>query len=358
MVKCELFSKCGGCNLFKLQDVEYQNYKQKYLKEILNNIPEHIFEPMQFPNGKRRRVNLKLDYGVNVGFFKEKTNDVVDLKNCPLVMDEINNIILPLKQLLKTFTKRSCGEVQITCADNGVVIHFSDIHIMKNDISKIKTFAENQNITMISASGKNINNITDSAGIILYEKETSFVVFNDVKINLPATSFLQVSKESENVIVNSVLDQVKNLNINKKLKIIDLFCGLGLFSFYLYDRAEYITAIDCEKQSILNINKIAKENKIPIIAKAQNLFSKPVASKILNTYDLIVYDPPRETPINQIMEIANSNVSNMVYVSCNPILFKRDTDILLQSGYKIKTIIPIDQFPLTYHTELVATFTK
>ena len=169
---------------------------------------------------------------------------------------------------------------------------------------------------------------------------------------------MQVSKESEKEIVNTVLTQLSNLNINKKLKIIDLFCGLGLFSFYLYNKAEYITAIDCEKTSILNINKTAKENKIPITAKAQNLFVKPIPSKILNNYDLIIYDPPRETPINQIKEISNSNISYIIYVSCNPILFKRDAEQLIKGGYKIKNITPIDQFPLTHHTELIAIFTK
>ena len=358
MINCKLFSKCGGCNLYKLQELEYKNYKQQYLKEILNNFQDSIFQPMIFPNGKRRRVNLKLDYGVNLGFFKEKTNDITDLNFCPLIADEINNIIQPLKQLLKTFIKRSCGEILITLADNGLVIHFSNIHIMKNDITKIKTFAENQNITYISASGKNIENITNNNHIVLYENEIPFIIFNNVKINLPPTSLLQVSKESEKEIVNTVLTQLSNLNVNKKLKIIDLFCGLGLFSFYLYDKAEYVTAIDCEKTSILNINKVAKENKIPITAKAQSLFVKPIPSKILNNYDLIIYDPPRETPINQITEITNSNIAYIIYVSCNPILFKRDADILLQSGYKIKNITPIDQFPLTHHTEIITIFTK
>ena len=160
MINCELFSKCGGCNLYSLQDDEYKIYKEQYLKNILTEIPENIFVDMKFPNGKRRRVNLKLDYGVNLGFFKENTNDVIPLKFCPLIADEINKIILPLKQLLKTFTKRSCGEVQITLADNRLVIHFNNIHIMKNDISKIKDFAETNNIILISVGGKNINNIT------------------------------------------------------------------------------------------------------------------------------------------------------------------------------------------------------
>ena len=358
MIKCELFSKCGGCNLYKLQDSEYKIYKEQYLKNILFEMPENIFLGMKFPNGKRRRVNLKLDYGVNLGFFKENTNDVVSLKFCPLVADEINNIISPLKQLLKTFTKRSCGEVQITLADNGPIIHFNNIHIMKNDISKIKTFAETNNIILISAGGKNIDNITDSSNIILYQKQVPFVTFNDIQIPLPATSFLQVSKESEIKIVDTVLKEVSNLGINKKLKIIDLFCGLGLFSFYLYDIAEYITAIDCEKESILNINKTAKERQISIIAKVQNLFSKPVKSKDLNNYDLIVYDPPRQAAINQITEIASSNVPYIIYVSCNPVLFKRDAEILIKSGYKIKNITQIDQFPLTYHIELVVVFIR
>lgn len=358
MIKCELFSRCGGCNLYSLQDDEYKIYKEQYLKNILSEMPENIFLGVKFPNGKRRRVNLKLDYGVNLGFFKENSNDVVSLNFCPLVADEINNIISPLKQLLKTFTKRSYGEVQITFADNGLVIHFNDIHIMKNDISKITDFAKTNNITFISAGGKHIENITNTNNIVLYQQDIPFVTFNNIQISLPATAFLQVSKESEMEIVNTVLREVLNLNLNKNIKILDLFCGLGLFSFYLYDMAEYITAIDCEKESISNINETVRKRQIPIIAKVQNLFLKPVSAKNLNTYDLIIYDPPRQAAINQINEIVNSTVPYVIYISCNPVLFKRDAKILTKNGYKIKNITPIDQFPLTYHTELVAVFVK
>ncbi len=370
---CKYFGKCGGCNLFKLQESEYLKYKYNNLCNLLSDLIDTSIIKNIIPiNGPRRRVKFQVDFGNNIGFHETKTNNVVPISKCPLIEAEINNLIPKLKSLLITFVKRSEGNINITKVNNGIIINLNNINIMKLDISKINTFGkENTNIVEITATGNNLKNILSNKNINgpiveIYKKEIPKINFNNIDIQTPSTSFLQVSNESEQKIVDTVKYCIENdftdiktkLNTNTKLKIADIFCGLGLFSFNLYNYSNSIISFDNDKNAISNLNKAAHKYNLPVNGIHQDLFLKPIKESVLNQLDLIIIDPPREGAINQIKQITKSSLKNLIYVSCNPITFKRDCKILLDAGYKIKTITPIDQFKLTEHIELIASFEK
>ena len=78
----------------------------------------------------------------------------------------------------------------------------------------------------------------------------------------------------------------------------------------------------------------------------------------LSGFDAVVFDPPRAGAARQAEEIAGSRVARVVAVSCNPSTFARDARLLIDGGYRLKNVTPVDQFVYTAHIELVATFEK
>ena len=76
----------------------------------------------------------------------------------------------------------------------------------------------------------------------------------------------------------------------------------------------------------------------------------------LSKYDAIIVNPPRSGAKFQFLNIAKSNVSIIVSISCNVNTFVRDAKILLESNYELKWVQPIDQFLFSAHVELVALF--
>ncbi len=343
--KCIYFGVCGGCQIQGVSKAEYCTQKMNHLIEILDDISFEKLEPMiTFESEIRRKATFKIDYGCNIGFFKYRSNDVVPIQKCPLLCPEINAIILPLRKLFKTFVKRSDGSIVVARVDNGLTLHFENINIMLLDRQKIKDFAEKYNILRITSGAEE-----------LYKKEEPVVIFNSVKIPYPPKTFLQPAKESEQKIVDIVLSYLGKRHF---VRVGDVFCGLGLFSFYLKDIADEILAIDCDEDAIKQLKRIAHSHHFNIDARQADLFSKPLKADKLNELDLVVLDPPRDGAKHQCMEIAKSSVKTVVYVSCNPLAFKTDAKILCDGGYKLRKITSVDQFPNTKHLELVCLFEK
>lgn len=344
---CKYFGKCGGCQIINLSDAEYIADKLNNLKSTLehNQIEyKKLNDIISFPTGIRRRASLKVDYGCNIGFYKPLSNDLVVITNCPLLCEEINALIPYLRPFMKSFVKRSEGSIIITNVENGITIHFENINLTLLDTPKIKDFAIKHNVIRVSSQKE-----------VLYESENPYVILGGIKVPYPLDTFLQPSIESQEAIIDTV---AKFMGGNSYNHIGDLFSGLGLFSFNFIKNAKQITAFDCDTSAIKQINIIANSHHLNIKAKAIDLFKKPIKIDTLNTFDLVILDPPRDGAKSQTEQISKSNIKNIIYVSCNPHTFASNVKVLLQNGYKIEEIQPIDQFPNTKHLELVAKIVK
>ncbi|MGB3865260.1 MAG: RNA methyltransferase, partial [Xanthobacteraceae bacterium] len=96
----------------------------------------------------------------------------------------------------------------------------------------------------------------------------------------------------------------------------------------------------------------------PVTAEARDLFRRPLVAQELRDVDAVVFDPPRQGAEAQSRQLAASRVPVIVAVSCNAATFARDARILIDGGYRIETVTPVDQFRHTPHVELVARFTR
>ena len=96
----------------------------------------------------------------------------------------------------------------------------------------------------------------------------------------------------------------------------------------------------------------------PVRAEARDLFRRPLMPQELRDYDTIVFDPPRQGALAQVKQLAASKIPVVIAVSCNVATFARDARILIDGGYKIDGVTPVDQFRHTPHVELVARFAR
>jgi 23S rRNA (uracil1939-C5)-methyltransferase len=139
--------------------------------------------------------------------------------------------------------------------------------------------------------------------------------------------------------------------------VIDLFCGVGPFALRIAQFAR-VDAFDSDEAAVTALTKAARSTGLkPVTARRRDLFRQPVTKAELRA-DAVVFDPPRQGAEAQAREIAASKVSNVVAVSCNPATFARDARLLIDGGYRLVALTPIDQFKYSAHVEVVARFAR
>ena len=142
-------------------------------------------------------------------------------------------------------------------------------------------------------------------------------------------------------------------------RVADLFCGIGTFALRLAEVAR-VSAADLEASAIQALTRAAQTTSglKPVEAAARDLFRRPFMAAELKAFDAVVFDPPRQGAEAQARELAKSKVPTIVAVSCDAASFARDARILVEGGYQLGTVTPVDQFRYSAHVELVAKFAR
>ncbi len=188
------------------------------------------------------------------------------------------------------------------------------------------------------------------SGDMAYEALAPFLTIGAVEVVLPPGAFLQAVAEAEAAMAELIVAAV-----GKAKKVVDLFSGVGAFTFRLA-KASKVLAADSDKVAIAALVAASRKTSglKPIEAIARDLFREPMSATELNAYDAIVFDPPRAGAEAQAKMIARSKVKTVVAVSCNPATLARDARILIDGGYKLESVMPVDQFLYSPHIEVVA----
>lgn len=142
-------------------------------------------------------------------------------------------------------------------------------------------------------------------------------------------------------------------------KIADLFCGCGTFTFPLAQKAR-VHAVELESAMVETLAAAAKKvsGLKPITAEKRNLFKRPLTGFELNGYDGLCLDPPRAGALEQAKHLATSKIGRIAYVSCDAVTFARDAKVLIDGGYRLGSVTPVDQFLWSSHIELFGCFTR
>ena len=187
-------------------------------------------------------------------------------------------------------------------------------------------------------------------GAPMLTRTTPSLVIAGVQVVPPPGAFVQAAAEAEVAIAAIAMGAV-----GKAKRVADLFSGLGTFSFALAAKSR-VLAIDNDRELITALEDAVRmaTGLKPIEAKVRDLFHDPLSPRELDAIDAVVFDPPRAGAKAQAGALAKSKVRTVVAVSCNPATLARDLAILIDGGYRLESVTPIDQFLFTPHLEAVA----
>ncbi len=343
---CPVFDTCGGCKLQHWSLEPYQAWKVGLLAQALKAQDiETKLNPIIDAHGLgRRRVTLHVRQ-VNgawvAGFMAEKTHALVALDACPILEPKLQNA----PQIARQFgALLGACDVSITAADNGLDVAVkAERKLADKVMSGFEILMQRHNILRVAINGLALAQITPP-----------LTQMGKAQVQLPIGSFLQAT-----LLGQETLAMLLEPHLKKAKTVLDLFCGVGPFTFAMAEKHK-VHGIDADKPSIALLQNAVRHvtGLKPITAASQDLFVNPLVPAELNEYDAIVFDPPRAGAEAQCRNIAKSKVKMVIAVSCDVQTFARDAKILIGGGYILKEVTPVDQFKYTPHLEVVGAFTR
>jgi 23S rRNA (uracil1939-C5)-methyltransferase len=140
-------------------------------------------------------------------------------------------------------------------------------------------------------------------------------------------------------------------------RVADLFCGVGTFALRLAGQSS-VHAADASEAAVAALRAAvgAAPGLKAMTTEARDLFRRPMLAQELKGFDAAVFDPPRAGALEQVGELARSDLARVVGVSCNPATFARDARVLIDAGFTLERVTPVDQFLWSPHVELVGVF--
>jgi len=354
---CRHFGICGGCALQHLKDEVYAAWKRGLVETALAHrgfVEIAVGELIRTPPKSRRRANLKATYRggeVLLGFYERASHHVVDVGECPVLLPEIETFIPSLRGLLRELLRPGeQAEIDVTAAASGLDTTIAagfDAHMRTRTI--LARFGEQQDLARVNWLARD----KETPEPIVIRRSVA-LDFGGVSVELPPRAFLQPSLAGE----AALIERVTAACVRAK-RIADLYSGCGTFSFPLA-RAGRVHAFESDAVMVAALNIAAKRANLgqKVIAETRDLERRPLAATDLDKFDAVVFDPPRPGAKRQAEEIARSKVPTVVAVSCNPASFARDARILVDGGYQIESVAPLDQFLWSPHVEVIAVFRK
>jgi len=343
---CPHFGPCGGCSLQHLSDAPYRAFKRNLVINALRSrgLEAEVEDTWVTPPGSRRRITLaarRTKAGVRLGFHARRSHDIVDIHACPIAAPDIVRKLSALKELAAPLAPLK-GEMDmaITATPSGLDLH----------ITGVATFAAPHDVMMAGAKALAAGFIRVSIGDdVPLSQATPMIQVGRAFLRPSPGGFLQASAEAEDFMASLVRQHLKFA-----LDVADLFSGCGTFALRLAEESRVHAAEgSAEAIEALEASARAAQGLKPVTAEVRDLFRDPVPASQLSHYHGLVLNPPRAGAAKQVAEIAYSGVRRVAYISCDPGTLARDLRVLVDAGYRMVCVQPIDQFLWSSHVETI-----
>jgi 23S rRNA (uracil1939-C5)-methyltransferase len=338
---------CGGCSLQHWSDTPYQDFKRQLVLDALRaqDIEVDVAPIVACLPGERRRVTMTArltDKGVVLGFLQAGTHAIVPVEECPISVPAIVARLDVIRRLVAALGSGSEPfRIAIGATLSGLDVNMLD---MKKPDQK-----KRQAATDIILREKGIARVSVE-GEIVVEPQKPAIDIGGVSAVLPPGSFTQATLRAEEAMAALV-----TAHLSKSKRVADLFSGIGTFALRLA-RKSAVHAVEFDAPALAALDQAARhaQGLKPVSIERRDLFRRPMQPLDLKTFDGLCFDPPRAGADQQCREIAKSKVQKIAAVSCNPVTLARDLRILIDGGYKLTSVTPIDQFLWSSHIEAVA----
>jgi len=352
---CPHFGACGGCAVQHWRHEPYLAWKAEQIRCALGHegIEAQFAAGFAAPPASRRRLALHARRGkggVVIGFKARRSWDLVPIEVCPISDPRLVAAFPALRRLAAPFLEhpKSAPTLHVTWTATGLDVDVTGVERRSGGLSADARVRAAQ-----AAASADMARVS-LAGEIIYQARLPMVRFGKAVVALPPGGFLQAVAAAEAEMARIAVEAVAGAN-----KVADLYCGTGAFTFRLAEAASvhaadsFPGAVEALKSAIATAPGLKA-----ITAEARDLVRRPVLAPEFKKIEAVVFDPPRAGALEQTREIALSKVGKVVAVSCNPATFARDARALIDAGFALDRVHPIDQFLWSPHVELVGVFSR
>lgn len=369
---CPYYRRCGGCDFQHMAYSSQLQEKQSILKDLLVRtgqpdlqraadtlLTAPLASPQQFHY--RQRIRLQVDEHQVLGFHKRRSHNCIAIESCLLARPEINHCLKELSaspSFAKLLLHTDALEVLLNPENH-------DIHILLHFKRKPRPTDEKHAQELVHSSAAIQNIFFTGEGFSVTGRDTlSFSLppidhrtEQTLNLSLETGGFCQVNVEQNVNLVKTVLDFCQ---ITGEESVLDLFCGMGNFSIPLAEQAKSVLGIEGQGSAI----RSAKRNSTSAGQDNTEFLKQPIhkaCEELVNSarmFDCIVIDPPRQGAPGLAENLDNLCRKRLVYISCDPATLCRDLAALLDQGFVLTKLQPIDMFPQTHHIETVALLEK
>jgi 23S rRNA (uracil1939-C5)-methyltransferase len=344
---CPHFGICGGCAIQHLAEESYRSWKRDLVVTALSQagIDAKVAPLIDAHGDGRRRVVFHARRGAHdvlqVGFSAARAHHIVPIDRCPILAKSLDGALKAAWAIAEILdSARKPLDIQFTATEEGLDVDIRGSGALKTPaMAALAGVAQRYNFARLTRHGE-----------LIAQMRTPALRMGSATVLLPPGAFLQATAQGEAVLSRLVLDCCTGAD-----RIADLFAGVGTFALRLAAQAG-VAAFDVDEAAIGALVRAASGTAglKPLRAERRDLFKSPLSAAELNRFEAVVFDPPRQGAQLQTREIAASGVPIVVAVSCHPGTFARDMRHLIDGGYRLLSVVPVDQFRYSAHVEIVA----
>jgi len=392
--RCPYFGTCGGC---QLQHIPYEDQlemkrgmvRESMEKQGLAGIEVRATLGMEDPWFYRNKIQFPIreqNNHLQMGYFKQKTHEVVNIKECYIqdpYLTEIAQIAREIfedrglsaydektgKGLLRHFIGRSgfqTNEILLGIVINGkglpAAFTVADeikkrerlMHRMVDRHSEYPRFNKKMRIVGIIQNintGRG-NTILGSDNTTLFGNSAMREKLGKFTFKVRLLSFFQVNPLQAKIIYRLVNEYSE---LSGSELAVDAYAGIGPIAFWISDKAQNVIGIEERKEAVKDANENIKLNQLGNVKIEAGLIEKVFPKKA----DVVILDPPRGGCSEKALQVVcKADPRKIIYVSCNPETLARDLKALTEEKYRIEAVQPVDMFPQTDHVEVVAKLSR
>ncbi len=352
---CPHFGDCGGCALQHWDTAPYLAWKAEQIRVALGweRIETDILGAFVTPPGSRRRLALhaRREGAIAVlGFKARRSWRLARIETCVVADPALSAALPALARLAEPFLEhpKSAPTLHVTVTETGLDVDITGVERRSGGLS-----ADARMRAAEAAEAADLARVT-LAGEMVYLSRQPVVRLGPASVALPAGAFLQATSQAEQAMADFAAQAAQGAG-----RIADLYCGVGTFTFRLAQIAP-VMAADASGAAVraLSAAMASAPGIKTIAAETRDLDRRPVLAEEMKKVDVVLFDPPRAGAFEQTAQLAKSGVSRVIGVSCNPVTFARDARVLIDAGFVLERVLPVDQFLWSPHIELVGVFSR
>ena len=373
---CPVFGECGGCQVQHLSYSAQLEWKRTVVRNALERIggfEDVRLEPtVAAGEGRayRNKMSLVVDRsgpGLRLGFYRQRSHDVVPIEGCPIVLEQLDRGIGELNRAAHaSATADAFQAVRHVVSRASAATGESVVALTTSKRSEqLRAAAPALTRTLSGVSG--ILNSYDLASdnAILGRKAETLAgdpaieeTIDGIRYRVSVASFFQV-----NVAIVARIFEYLRPSVRRGQSILDLYCGAGTFALFFARRDCRVLGVEESGGAVAEARRNALLNGLQDrvrfeIGSAEAVLARAGVASALVEADAVFLDPPRKgSDEGTLARLSDAKVPKIWYLSCDPATLARDLRFLAAKNYRLEAVVPFDMFPQTGHVETLVTLT-